>query len=574
MNGRSVDTVGAPAPVDEGQPSLFASILRRRKRVVLVTAAVTVLAAAALTAMQTKVYEATSAVVVQTPPWQSAPAEPNMATESQVARSLAVARVVEQNLGLHAPLSQLLGQLSVRVPVDSDVLKLTYSSPQPRVAQARAQAFAQAYVDVRRSQFERQVLASASSINGQIGVLTKQLSTLRRQVEQSTGQEKAILRAQRDALTTQIGLLQQKLANLSSGATSFAPGSILGPVPLPHSPARPKLVLNAILALFAGLLVGFGIAALREHRDDRIRGPEDVHARLGAPILGAIPTSTDETGKAAPSLVALDSPSSDGAGNLRRLRANFVVAATDARARSVAVTSIDAEDRATEVAANLAVALAATGKRVVLLSAGQRPSKLEEIFSVPSHFGFLDVLSGTVPMTTAVCDSGIDNLRFCTPGSTNGATDGSHHNGHVTGPVIAAPDARELLGSDRAARVIQNLAATADFVLVDTPPLLVDADAAALLGACDGVLAVATLPATTSSQLADARNQFDCVRATLLGSVLIEENERGGDWRHRVHDASASVARVAAEQRRNLSRKGVTRRNKSLSAATGEEGGK
>jgi capsular polysaccharide biosynthesis protein/Mrp family chromosome partitioning ATPase len=556
---------------------LFASILKRRKRVVLVTTVVTTLVAVAITTLQTKVYEATSAVVVQTPPWQSTPTGPNMATEAQVARSLAVARLVERDLGLDVSPSHLLGQLSVRVPVDSDVLKLTYSSPRPKIAQTRAQAFARAYVDVRRSQFEHQVLSSASSIAEQVGVLTKQLSILRRRVQQSTGQRKAILQAQRDALTTQIGLLQQKLADVSARAASFAPGSILGPVPLPHSPARPNLFLNTLLALFGGLLVGFGIAALREHRDDRVSGPEDVHARLGVPVLGVIPTSGGRKRRATQPLLALEAPGSDAADDLRRLRANFAVAATDAGVKAVAVSSIHTDDRATLVAANLAVALAATGKRVVLLSAGQRPSRIEEIFSVPDHVGFLDVLAGTVPIATAVCESGIDNLRLCTSGSANDAMDAPRQNGHLTGPVIGSAEATALLGSDRATHVIQDLATTADFVLVDTPPLLVDADAAALVAGCDAVLAVVTVPTTTRSQLAEARNQLECVRAGLLGSVLIGANKRGEDWHVRSQATSSSFARAAIEQPRQSlpgkSRQSVTRLRTSISAATWEEGG-
>jgi capsular polysaccharide biosynthesis protein/MinD-like ATPase involved in chromosome partitioning or flagellar assembly len=566
----------AVASEDDGQQSLFASILKKRKRVVLVTAAVTTLVAVAISMLQTKVYEATSAVVVQTPPWQSAPAEPNMATETQVARSLGVARLVRDNLGLDVSPSQLLGQLSVRVPVDSDVLKLTYSSPHPSVAQARALAFAQAYVDVRRSQFEHQVLASASSITGQIGVLTKQLSTLRRQVQESTGQNKAILRAQRDALTTQIGLLQQKLANVSSGATTFAPGSILGPVPLPRSPARPNLVLNTLVALFAGLLLGFGIAALKERRDDRVRSVRDVLAHLGVPVLGEIPISTRVNGAAAGSLLAVGAPGSEGVGDLRRLRANFVAAATNASARSVAVTSIDSQDRATAVAANLAVALATTGKRVVLLSAVQRPARLEEIFSVPAHVGFLDVLAGRVPIRAAVCDSGIDNLWLCTTGSANGAR--AARNGRVAGPVTASEDTWELLGSDRAAHVIQSLAAMADFILVDTPPLLVDADAPAHVEACDAVLAVATLPTTTTAQLAEARSQLEYVRAKLLGSVVIDAGRTWGKRRPRVQAMSSSVARVATEQvQQGVSREprqSVSWPKGPISAATGEKGGR
>jgi hypothetical protein len=98
------------------------------------------------------------------------------------------------------------------------------------------------------------------------------------------------------------------------------------------------------------------------------------------------------------------------------------------------------------------------------------------------------------------------------------------------------------------------------------------------VGGCDAVLAVVTVATTTRSQLAEARNQLEWVRAGLLGSVLIDANKRDEDWHRRVQAASSSFARAANEQRRQSlprkSRKSVTRLSRSISAATREEGGR
>src|SRR5262245_57431515 len=179
--GRLAPTQPPPFVEDEEQ-SLFMSILRRRKRYVVVTTAVAVFATVALTLSQTKIYSATATAVVQPPPQQTVSGGPNMATEAQIAHSLAVADQVARDLSLNVPSEQLLGELGIRVPADSDVLKFTYSNPEPETAQARAQAFAEAYASVRRSQFQNDAIASASTIAQQIQALTVQGAALSRRI--------------------------------------------------------------------------------------------------------------------------------------------------------------------------------------------------------------------------------------------------------------------------------------------------------------------------------------------------------------------------------------------------------
>jgi len=466
----------------EVESSLFSSILRRRKRVVLAFAAVITLATVALTMRQTRIYAATSAVVVDTPLGQPSSVAPNMATEAQVARSLAVARVVIDELHLHISPRRLVDPLSVHVPVDSDVLEFTYASPQPKVAQTGAQSFAKAYLTLRRNQLKSQILAQSASIEDRIRFLTTRLSALRANIRRERSEDGAILRAQANALTAQIGLLQQKLADVSASTTVSA-GATLGPAPLPESPARPRTMLNAAVALFAGLLLGFAVAAAQEYAYDRIRGPKELQARLGVLVLGLIPASgrkrdrTDATG-----LITIGDPGSFGAEAFRRLRTNFLSAARDAGARSVLVTSAHPREGKTSVAANLAVALAAAGKRVVLVSADLRRPTLEEMFGVTGGVGFVDVLRDSVSLSDALRDSGVENLRLCGGGSRSSvpvvmAGPGAYGRSPVaalarsSGLTPSGP--AELIGSDRAARVIEEIARDlADFVLVDAPPLL------------------------------------------------------------------------------------------------------
>jgi capsular exopolysaccharide synthesis family protein len=184
----------------------------------------------------------------------------------------------------------------------------------------------------------------------------------------------------------------------------------------------------------------------------------------------------------------------------------------------VLVSSAHPREGTTFVTANLAVALAASGRSVVLVSANVRRPALEEIFRVSGDVGLLDVLLDSVDLSDALRDSGIDNLRLLEGSSALAATalsSGSTPRG-----------AAEILGSSRASDVIDELARDfADFVLVDAPPLLAVADAAAFAPACDGVLLVVT-EATTRADVSMAQDQLECVRARMLGAVLLDREHR------------------------------------------------
>jgi capsular polysaccharide biosynthesis protein/Mrp family chromosome partitioning ATPase len=517
MSGRSTDReyklAALPAGVegsDEEQPSLMTAIVRNRWRLVLITTLVTVLATIVLTSLETKTYAATSSVAIQPPPSTSAATAPNMATELQIARSLAVAVLVDRRLGLQVAPQRLLNQLSVRVPVDSNVLKFTYSSPNPGIARTRADAFAHAYITFRQNELQDLAVASQERIRK----LNSQLAALNARIGAQAGGNTSLV-AQRDSLTAQIALLQEKLVDASNQSASFSP---LGRPPLPGSPAQPNMTLNVILALFAGVLLGFALAAVREYVDDRIRGVGDLQSRLRAPVLGVVPG----TGQSGEDLVAL--PAAEA---FRRLRANVVLAADTLGARSLAVTSVGSDDRGTAVAAQLGVVLAATGRRVILVSTRRGDPNLEDIFGVPDGVGFLDAIAGAVSIEQVVHDSGFANLVVCSRGSSPTRRPEPHAVGDGQSHVLPIPHELplDLLASDRATEVIGRLASTADFVVVDVAPLLADADAAALVNACDGVLPVVRTPANRS-EVERAREELDRISARVLGSVVIDRQRR------------------------------------------------
>ena len=478
-----------------------------------------------------------------------------MATEVQIARSTAVANAVAKKLGLHVPAAELLANLGVVVPADSNVVDFTYSSPRPEDAQKGAQAFADAYVQVRAQQFQEQTSVAAKSTLDQIDSMSRQLSSVEQKLSRATSStERRRLSNQSDSFTTQLALLRQQLAALNDQALTFAPATVLVDAPLPKSPSKPNVPLNLILGLFGGLVIGFGIAALAEFLDDRVRSARDLQARLGTPVLGMIPKDTSEAPHAAATFVALGAPTSPSGDALRRLTTNVAAAAAETGTRSIAITSVDRDDAPTELITNLASLLAASGKRVVLVSMARRWPTLEETFGAPPGPGFLDALAGTVPVRSALAATEVENLLLCRRGRADLIEIGAGAASPDRPRAVAVPSHAPsyALGSERTAELTEDLGEPFDFVIVDAPALLGDADAAALSRACDAVLAVAT-PSTTRASIAQAREQLEHVRATLLGSVLMEVGDRreNGDGRPPL---SFRVARESVMQRVKLPR--------------------
>jgi capsular polysaccharide biosynthesis protein/Mrp family chromosome partitioning ATPase len=482
-NWTVVPFVADTAGTEEAQPSLLAAILRNRRRLVLFTTAVTVATTIALTSEETKTYDATASVVVQTNP--AAPtAVANMATELQIARSLAVAQLVQTNLELETAPQALQEGLSVRVPVDSDVLKITYSSPDPTVAQTRSEAFANAYIEYRQKQVDAQ-------------------------------------------------------ARATKGAQSYKPAQLLGHPLLPRSPSHPNLTVNVLLALFGGLLLGLGLAAIREYADDRVRSLGDLQARLRVRVLAVVPAKAESARQLTE--LSVYEPSSHSRESFRRLRANVVAAADNAGAKSLAVTSIGSDDQGTVVSAQLAVTLAATGRRVILVSTRRSEPRLEALFGVPDGAGFLDAIAGAVQIEKALHRSTIKNLVVCGRGSAAAvqAEAPPSANGTANGAPTPLGLPADLLASDQASNVISRLAGMTDFVVVDAPPLLEDADAAALVSACDGALAVVTIPASRTD-VERAHEELERIKATVIGGVVVDHQ-----WAQHERQAAARTEPVA-----------------------------
>ncbi len=417
-----------------GAPGSWSRVLLKYwSWVLLMTLAVTA-GAAAIAQMQTPIYRAQADVAVYSTSLAGGSALQTyvMGTEKGIASSGAVLAIASQSL--HIPESTLQHGLSVSVPVNTDLLQISYSDPNPGVAQNVAEAVAETYV----------VYGTSKTRAVQAAVIT-------------------------DAT-------------------------------LPTSPVSPDRLLIVGVALILGLALGIGLALLRDMLDDGLRGTLDLQTQAQAPVLAPIPAFRRKGQRLADALVIARNPNSAVAEAYRNLRTRVLQVAGWRRGNMLLVTSPGREDKST-VAANLAAALALSGKNVVLVCADLRWGRSHALFGLENQPGLANVVNGDAMLADALRQTDVPRLQVLLGGDPS--FDPSR--------VLQSTAFRNLLG---------HLRRDADFVVIDAPPVLASADTPALAEPGALTLLVADARTSTRADVRAAMGELGHVRDGVIGCVL------------------------------------------------------
>ena len=276
---------------------------------------------------------------------------------------------------------------------------------------------------------------------------------------------------------------------------------------VPSIPVSPNVPLNIALGFLVGLALGVGIAVLRETLETRIRNEHDVEQITSVPMLGGI--VFDPKAKERPLIVQVD-PRSPRAESFRTLRTNLQFLDADRTDRNFVITSsIEREGKST-TAANLAIALADAGSRVLLVDADLRRSKIAEYMGVEGAVGLTDTLIGRAELKDVIQPWGRAMLFVLPAGHT-------------------PPNPSELLGSERMEKIIGEFTRAFDVVIFDAPPLLPVTDAAILAKKVGGAIVVVAAGRTHKNQLHGALTALENVGAPVSGLVLTMLPTRGPD---------------------------------------------
>lgn len=282
------------------------------------------------------------------------------------------------------------------------------------------------------------------------------------------GGDYKILQTKAETHRTLYNSLLTKQKELSVIANSNANNvQVLERAEVPKAPISPNPRRDWITALLAGVVVAFGLAFGIEYLDDTVKVPEDITRRLRLPLLGLVPAIR---GDRVP--VLSETVPHEFGEAFRSLRTSLVFTSGSEQTRVIAVTSSQPLEGKTTTAANLALALALGGSRVLLIDADMRRPGLHKTLGMQNGTGLSHMLTGQARVREAIQRTSEPNLVVITAGRT-------------------PPNPSELLASERMNAFLQNLQnGPFDWVVIDTPPVLAVTDAVILAPRVSGVVFV------------------------------------------------------------------------------------
>lgn len=297
---------------------------------------------------------------------------------------------------------------------------------------------------------------------------------------------------------------------------------------LPTSaPVRPRLHINAAAGLGLGLGLGVALALLLSRLDRRLRSVVDVE-NLGLTVLGILPRIEEEgiltrkkqkrrargarggTASANRDTFVHTHPMSAAAECCRTIRTNLTFMSADEPIRTLVVTSASPREGKTTVTTNLAISLAQSGKRVLMVDTDLRRPRIHRAFGVPGGLGITSIIAGDQSLEGAVAHTDVPNLHIL-----------------PCGPI--PPNPSELLHSQKFRELVDVALTLYDRIVFDSPPLGAVTDAAVLAPQLDASLVVVKADSTTRDALSSALRQLRDVGAVVVGSVLndIDPKQKG-----------------------------------------------
>ena len=268
----------------------------------------------------------------------------------------------------------------------------------------------------------------------------------------------------------------------------------------PRTPASPRRNFNMMLALFGGSMLGVGLAFFFEYLDNRIKTPDEVKQYLGLPALGMVPALGDKPLHGPYPLLGAGTPPNFNEA-FRTVRTNVLFSSAEEGSKTLLVTSTGPGEGKTTFACNLAVSLAQTGQRVLLIDADMRKPKVHDAFNVNQEPGLSNLLVGGVKASESVRKSKVTGLWLLPAGKT-------------------PPNPAELLGSQRFKEFLVSLKEHFDTIVIDSPPVMAVADAAVIAHRATGVVFVVGAEMTSRYAAKAALDQLENARARFVGAVL------------------------------------------------------
>ncbi len=347
-----------------------------------------------------------------------------------------------------------------------------------------------------------------------VDILNGRIASYRSELDRIPGQtvELARLVRQRESAERLALGLDQKLqeARVAESA-ELGYAEVVRAADVPNTPVAPNRPLMAVLGLALGLGLGLVLAVGRSQLDQAIRRPSQLR-ELGHPLLGVIPDMTrlieeDHEGATAMGIkgwevdsriVSIINPMSTAAESFRGLRTSIQFSRPDTVVQTILVTSPSPGEGKSTVAANLAVVMAQSGRRTLLVDADLRRPRVDTLFGMPRSPGLSDYVSGTGDQRDLTVADDFDVL----PAGTS------------------VPNPAEHLGSRAFRDLLETFKGAYDLVIIDAPPVMAATDPVLLSTQVDAVVVVAAAGTTKDFELQHAVEEIQSVGGQVVGVVL------------------------------------------------------
>ncbi len=501
----------------------YLNVIRARKWVIIQAVVIVTVAALAASFLQPAVYEGQAKVLISEKDtgaallgnviseFSSQP-ERGLQTQVQLMQLRPLAENTIRKLGLKMTADALLKKVDVAAVGQTNIVTVTARAGDAKTAQSIANTMADEFVSWSKEYKRESIKAAADEVQQRLDAAKLEVLDLGKKIaEQGKSDD---LAAELAIATGSYTTLASQLEELRiQEQLEIGSGRLVSPAVIAEDPVEPSPVRNGALGLAVGLVFGLGMALLYEYLDNTIKSSEEAEKVYGAPVLGLIPAEKHEKDEKR-RLTLVTHPGTPAAEAYRVLRNSLDFINFEHDIKTLLVTSAAPAEGKSTVAANLAAGLAQAGKKVVLLSCDFRRPTTQQFFQVNTMIGLSDVLTGANSLKSALQRSPeLSNLLVLTSGKL-------------------PPNPSELLGSEKMHALIKELEEWADWVLVDTPPLLAVADGAAVARWVDGVLIVTKGGESTRDAGKKATEMLGQIGARVIGTVVwgLESTPGGGGY--------------------------------------------
>jgi capsular exopolysaccharide synthesis family protein len=482
----------------------YLDLLERRKWMILVAICVTVAIVAAGSLLLTPVYAATATVRVataidKTMNYSDATYVVRLLnTYSKIVTSKPVLEEMKSKFGLAKPLEP--SEVRATPVPDTELISITVENPNPALARDIANALADALVARGKGLYTGDTKSAAE-------ILSKQLTQVQAELDQTRSEYEKVLQRgpantdQANTIYQAITVKQQTYNNILSlyedarvaEALRANAITITEPATLPIEPSVPNLRMNLLISLAVGVMAGIGLVFLFNSLDTTLYTITQIRSATGMSILGQIPHARRQA-----RFLGNNHPQAEA---FRRLRINLSMLDHAAPIHTLLVTSAEAGEGKTTIAANLAYAMAQFKQKILIVDCELRLPMLHKIFDLSNELGLSSILKQEATLSEAIHDSNLPGLWILT-----------------SGPLPANPS--ELINSPEMVTLIKQAAEQFDTVILDTPALLAVKHGVTLASVVDSVLLVVARARARQSVVATACELLVNAKARSIGVVV------------------------------------------------------